>query len=79
MRACGGICSRDNKEWEWEGGMDGKKIDDRTIRIGEPQKPLGGVVVGGGGRLRAERRSENRTTGRVSADLCLYYLRHSWV
>lgn len=35
--------------------MDGKKIDDRTIRIGERQKPSGC-------RLRAERRSENRTT-----------------
>lgn len=52
--------------------MDGKKIDDRTIRIGEPHKPSGH-------RLRAERRSENRTTVRVSGDLCLYYLLHSWV
>lgn len=25
----------------------GKKIDDRTIRIGEPQKPSGGGGVGG--------------------------------
>lgn len=52
--------------------MDGKKIDDRAIWIGEPQKPSGR-------RLRAERRSENTTTVRVSGDLCLYYLLHSWV
>lgn len=54
------------------GGMDGKKIDDRTIRNEEPQKPSGR-------RLRAGRRSENRTTVRVSGDLCVYYLLHSWV
>lgn len=54
------------------GGMDGKKIDDRTIRNEEPQKPSGR-------RLRAERRSENRTTVRVSGDLRLYYLLHLWV
>lgn len=54
------------------GGMDGKKIDDRTIRDEEPQKPSGR-------RLRAGRRSENRTTVRVSGDLCVYYLLHSWV
>lgn len=53
--------------------MDGKKIDDRTIRNEEPQKPSAGR------RLRAERRSENRTTVRVSGDLCVYYLLHSWV